>query len=67
MFFIFKKFLKTRLHGYNLTLFNNINGLHGYNLVTIGYNWLQFPNKGWGKWYYVYIHTYPIFYTIGRL
>jgi hypothetical protein len=49
MFFIFKKFFKTRLHGYNLTLFNNINDLHGYNLVTIGYNWLQFPNKGWGK------------------
>ena len=29
--FIFKKSYKERLQGYNLTLFNKINGLHGYN------------------------------------
>ena len=67
MFFKNKKFLKMVLQRYNLSLFNNINGLRCYNSVTTCYNVLQFPNKGWGKWYFLYLPTYPLFCTIGKL
>lgn len=67
MFLKNKKFLKKVLQRYNLTLLNDFNGLRCYNCVTICYNVLQFPNKGWVIWYFLYIPIYPFFCTIEKI